>query len=157
MSGNELSTADACDQFSDKVQLVDPTIQWRWFGQKRAIRGFAATVRCLEDNSKPGNGRVLVVDGGGSFNCALVGDQLGQLCITNNWAGIIVYGCIRDANVLNAMDVGVLALGTNPRKSNRANRGDCQVPVTIGGREFLPDATWVTADGDGILLSTSAL
>ena len=116
-----------------------------------------------EDNSlvratleTPGNNRVLVVDGGGSMRCALVGDQFGVLAVNNGWAGIIVYGCIRDSRVIGAMDLGVFALGTHPRKSVKKNVGEAEIPVTFGGVTFTP-GHYVYADEDGVIVSATAL
>ena len=154
-------TADLCDTHGANVHVVQP--MFRSLGGKKAFHGAIATLKVFEDNSlvrstleTPGNDRVLVVDGGGSTRCALVGDQLGVLAVDNGWAGIIVYGCIRDSRVIGTMDLGVFALGTHPRKSVKKNVGDSDVPVTFGGVTFTP-GEHVYADEDGVIVSTAAL
>jgi len=97
-----------------------------------------------------------VVDGGGSMRCAMVGDQLGVLAVKNGWAGIVVYGCIRDSKAMGEMDVGVFALGTNPRKSVKKGVGDTDIPVTFGGVTFTP-GEYLYADEDGVIVSENAL
>ena len=154
-------TADLCDTHGANVRVVQP--MFRSLGGKQACPGAIATLKVFEDTSRvrstletPGNDRVLVVDGGGSTRCALVGDQLGVLAVDNGWAGIIVYGCIRDSRVIGTMDLGVFALGTHPRKSVKKNVGDSDVPVTFGGVTFTP-GEHVYADEDGVIVSTAAL
>lgn len=116
-------------------------------------------MRCIEDNSLvrvalegPGNGAVLVVDGGGSLRCALLGDQLGTLAMENGWSGVIVNGCVRDSADLGTMDLGVKALATHPRKSVKRGEGERDVAVSFLGVEFSPGAM-VYADGDGVVVA----
>jgi regulator of ribonuclease activity A len=132
--------------------------QLRQFGGVTAFSGEIATVRCLEDNvllkqrlGEPGQGRVLVVDGGGSFRCALLGDNVAGLARDNGWAGIVVFGCVRDVAALRALPVGIKALGTNPRPSGKAGAGELDVPVIFGGTTFRPGAT-LFSDDDGIVV-----
>jgi regulator of ribonuclease activity A len=131
--------------------------QLRQFGGVRNFSGRVATVRCYEDNvllrasvSEPGDGRVLVVDGGGSFQCALLGDNIAELAVANGWAGIVVNGCVRDVVALAELPIGIKALGTNPRPSGKAGAGEVDVPVTFGGAEFAPGAM-LHADDDGVI------
>lgn len=131
--------------------------QLRQFGGVRSFSGRVATVRCFEDNvllrasvSEPGDGRVLVVDGGGSFRCALLGDNIAELAVANGWAGIVVNGCVRDVVALAELPIGIKALGTNPRPSGKAGAGEVDVPVTFGGAEFAPGAM-LHADEDGVI------
>ncbi|MDY0013053.1 MAG: ribonuclease E activity regulator RraA [Rhodocyclaceae bacterium] len=154
-------TADLCDANEGKIQVVAP--MFRSFGGRSAFHGPIATLKVFEDNSlvrtaleSPGQGRVLVVDGGGSQRCALVGDQLALLGVKNGWAGIIVYGCIRDSRPISAMDIGVFALGTHPLKSIKKGAGDQNIPVTFGGVTFVP-GQHVYADEDGVIASQSHL
>ena len=154
-------TADLSDTHDQAVRVVEP--MFRSYGGKRAFHGPIATLKLFEDNTlvratldTPGNGRVLVVDGGGSMRCAMVGDQLGVLAVKNGWAGIVVYGCIRDSKAIGSMDLGVLALGTHPRKSVKKGAGDADIPVTFGGVTFTP-GEHLYADEDGVLVSTQAL
>ena len=157
----EIQTADLCDAHEGKVRVVSP--MFRSYGGRRAFGGPIATLKVFEDNSlvrsaleSPGNGRVLVVDGGGSMRCALVGDQLALLGVKNGWAGVIVYGCIRDSKAIGAMDLGVFALGTHPQKSIKKGAGDADIAVTFGGVTFVP-GQYVYADEDGVIMSETAL
>lgn len=157
----DIHTADLCDTHDDKVSVVEP--MFGSFGGRDAFGGPIATLKIFEDNSlvrkaveSAGNGRVLVIDGGGSMRCALVGDQLAELAVKNGWAGIIVYGCIRDVEAIGAMDLGVFALGTHPRKTVKRNVGEVDLPVTFGGVTFHP-GHYVYADVDGVIVSADAL
>ena len=153
--------ADLCDQFDAEVRVVAP--MFRSFGGTPALSGPITTLKVFEDNSlvrsaleSAGNGRVLLIDGGGSMRCAMVGDQLAVLAVNNGWAGIVVYGCIRDAKAISNMPVGVFALGTHPRKSVKKGVGDVDIPVTFGGVTFTP-GDMLYADEDGVLVSGRAL
>lgn len=156
-----IATADLYDNFSDQVRVAAPL--FRDFGGRIEFSGPVTTLKVFEDNSfvraaldSPGSGRVLVVDGGGSLRCALLGDQLAELGVKNGWAGIIINGCIRDSRVIAGLDIGVKALATNPRKSVKRNVGERDVVISFAEVEFRPDA-YVYADADGILVSDSAL
>ena len=155
------TTADLYDQHESSVQVALPG--FHDYGARKRFFGPVSTIRLYEDNSlvsgaleEPGNGRVLVIDGGESMRCALVGDRLAQLASTNGWAGIIVSGCIRDAAVIAGIDIGVKALGTNPRKSVKRNSGERDIPVIFSGVTFTP-GEYVYADEDGILISKVSL
>ena len=120
-------TADLCDEHSDTLSVAAP--MFRDYGQRISFDGQITTVKCFEDNSlvreqleTQGNGRVLVVDGGGSMRCAMVGDMLAKLGADNNWSGILVYGCIRDSGVIATIDIGVKAMATHPLKSVKKRR-----------------------------------
>ncbi len=154
-------TADLCDAFSDRIQIAEPMLSD--FGGREVFSGGIETVKTFEDNSKvrstletPGGGRVLVVDGGGSLRCALLGDNLAQLAIDNGWSGVIVNGCIRDSGDIMEMDLGVKALGTHPLKSVKAGLGQVGVPVTFAGVLFRR-GDFLYADEDGVILSEKAL
>jgi len=159
-------TADLCDLAEPQiragmVRVVAP--MFHSYGGRRAFHGPLTTLKLHEDNSlvrkaleSAGNGQVLVVDGGGSLRCALVGDQLARLGVGNGWAGIVVYGCIRDSRAIAEMDIGVLALATHPQKSVKKGAGDADIPVTFGGVTFIP-GEHLYADEDGIVVATSAL
>jgi regulator of ribonuclease activity A len=153
--------ADLCDTHDKTVRVVDP--MFKSYGGKSAFCGPITTLKLFEDNTlvrstleTPGNGRVLVIDGGGSMRCAMVGDQLGVLAVDNGWAGIVVYGCIRDSKAIGQMDVGVFALGTHPRKTVKKGVGDVDVPVTFGGVTFTP-GEYLYADEDGVIVSATSL
>ena len=155
------STADLYDEHEGKVQVVNAFLQN--FGGKKHFSGPISTVKCLEDNShvraaleEPGKGRVLVIDGGASNRCALVGDMLAEMGMKNGWAGLIVYGCIRDSAVVATLPIGIKALGTNPRRSVKKGIGDRDIPVSFGEAMFTP-GEYAYVDADGILLSRSKL
>ena len=150
-------TADLCDDYSDILQILEPGMLD--FGGNIKFAGRISTVRCFEDNSKvreqvssAGEGRVLVVDAGGSKRCAMLGDILADKAVKNGWAGVIMYGLIRDSEDIGQMELGVKALGTYPKKSEKRDIGDIDVAVTFMGVRFNPDA-WVYADHDGIVVS----
>lgn len=154
-------TADLCDEFPEHIKVAEPI--FRRFGQKTSFGGQISTVKVHEDNvlvkerlSQPGEGKVLVVDGGGSMRCALVGDLLAQSAVDNGWAGIIVYGCIRDSATINGIDIGIQALATHPMKSVKRGRGDHDLPVNFAGVSFFP-GHYVYADADGIIVSEQKL
>ena len=151
------STADLYDANEDNVQVALP--MFADFGGRLTFSGPLSTVKVHEDNTlvrkaleEQGEGRVLVVDGGESLRCALVGDMLAELGRDNGWTGIIVSGCIRDSAVITTIDIGVKAIGTNPRKSLKLNAGQRDVPVSFAGVTFTP-GDHIYADEDGILLS----
>ncbi|MDO8786974.1 MAG: ribonuclease E activity regulator RraA [Sulfuritalea sp.] len=156
-----LLTTDLCDTHEDKVRVVEP--MFSSFGGRAAFFGRIATLKLFEDNSmvrqaleSPGEGRVLVIDGGGSLRRALVGDQLATLGVANGWAGIIVYGCIRDSRAIGEMDIGVYAIDTHPMKTVKRNVGEADIPVSFGGVTFVP-GEWLYADEDGVIVSANAL
>jgi regulator of ribonuclease activity A len=149
------ATADLSDAHPEAL-VADPI--FRDFGGTSAFRGPIATVRCFEDNSlvwaaveEPGEGRVLVVDGGGSLACALLGDRLAALARDNGWAGVVVNGCVRDVADLAKIEIGIKALTAHPRRSVKRGAGDRDVEVTFAGVAFVP-GSWLYADPDGIVL-----
>jgi regulator of ribonuclease activity A len=151
-----LSTADTCDEHGDRATVCESA--FRQFGGVRHFAGAIATVRCEDDNvllreqiSGPGDGRVLVVDGGGSLRSALVGDMLAQLALDNGWAGLVINGAVRDSSALAGLRIGVTALGTCPRRSAKQGRGEVDVPVSFAGATFAPGDT-VVADEDGVVV-----
>ena len=155
------ATADLYDEYSEKVQVALP--MFNDYGKNKLFCGSISTLKVHEDNTlvrtaleQQGQGRVLVVDGGGSLRCALVGDLLAQLGIDNNWAGIIIYGCIRDSTVIATMAIGVKALDTNPKKSVKKGVGARDITVEFAGINFVP-GDYVYADEDGILVSSEKL
>lgn len=156
-----MKTADLFDHHSTRLSIVSPGFQS--FGAKAAFSGMIYTVKVFEDNvlvkqtlGEPGNGRVLVVDGGGSKRCALVGDMLAQMAIDHDWAGIIVYGCIRDSRDINQMPIGVRALDTHPAKSIKRGEGTRGETVTFGSVTFT-SGHYVYCDEDGIVVSATPL
>jgi len=156
-----IATADLCDQHSEIVRIAQPV--FRSYGGRAAFAGPVRTLRVLEDNSlvrsaleQPGGGAVLVVDGGGSRNCALLGDLLGALAVRNDWAGIVINGCIRDSKQIATMALGVLALATHPRKSRKQNRGEADVTINIAGIAVAP-GDYLYADEDGLIVADAPL
>ncbi len=161
MSRMTLATTDLCDAHPDDVHVVDPI--FHDFGGRVAFAGVIATVKAHEDNSlvrkaleEPGQGRVLVVDGGGSQRCAMLGGNLAALAATNGWTGVVVYGCVRDVRELRAAQVGVKALAAHPKKSEKRGEGARDVAVTFGGVTFRP-GEHLYADADGIVVSARAI
>lgn len=154
-------TADICDTYSDSLQIAEP--MFSDFGGKLAFYGTIRTVKCHEDNSHvramletEGNNQVLVVDGGGSLRCALLGDQLATLAANNHWAGLIIYGCIRDSAEIAGINIGVKALTTHPLKSMKRGEGERDVTVNFAGVSFIPGEV-VYCDDDGIIISAKSL
>ena len=155
------TTADLYDAHEHEVQVGQPV--FHSYGGHSTFCGACATLKVLEDNSlvrqaleQPGQGRVLVVDGGGSLQCALVGDLLAQLAIDNGWAGLVVYGCIRDSVAMAIMPLGIKALQTTPRKSVKKGQGERDVTVTFAGLTIAP-GNFLYSDPDGILVAESKL
>jgi len=150
------ATADLVDEYGDKLDSCD--LQLHQYGARARFHGRIVTVRCHEDNamlksvlSEPGAGQVLVVDGGGSLHRALMGDVIAAIARDSGWAGVIIHGAVRDVAVLRTLDLGVKALGSNPRKSTKTGAGEHNVPVTFGGCTFTPGAD-VYSDDDGIVV-----
>lgn len=151
------ATTDLSDAHPE-AQVCEPV--FRAFGGRRAFHGPIKTLKVYDDNSlvrstleTRGDGRVLVVDGGGSTRCALVGGNLARLAVDNGWAGLVVNGCIRDCAEIAAQPVGALALATHPRKSSKGSgTGRADEVLSFAGVTFRPDA-WLYADGDGVLVS----
>ncbi len=154
-------TADLCDAHSDQVQIAEPV--FGDFGGTVAFHGQISTVKCFEDNSlvraafeTPGAGRVLVVDGGGSLRCALIGDQMAALAKKNGWTGAIVNGCVRDSADVAGIEIGLKALATHPRRSFKKGVGDRDIPVRFADVTFTP-GHYVYADEDGVIVSGEPL
>ncbi len=150
------ATADLYDERGDDLDSV--SLQFQDIGGVTAFEGQIRTIRCHRDNAlvkqtlaTPGEGAVLVIDGGGSLESALVGDLIAGSAVANGWAGLIVHGVIRDRDALGGLAIGIKALGSNPRKSAKDGVGDVDVPVEIAGVVFTP-GRHVWADSDGILV-----
>jgi regulator of ribonuclease activity A len=155
------ATTDLCDAFADRVRVLAPGL--RSFGGVGACAGPVRTLKVFEDNSLvraalelPGDGHVLVIDGGASMRCALVGDQLARLGATHGWSGIVVWGCLRDSAVIATLPLAVFALATHPLKSLKQGRGDRDLPVTFHGVTITP-GDWLYADADGVIVSHGPL
>ena len=155
------STPDLCDDFPELVRVVEP--MFINFGGTVTFGGEIITVKCFEDNSlvkenasKPGYGKVMVVDGGGSLRRALLGDLIAKDAVKNGWEGFIIYGCIRDVDIINRLDVGVHALDTVPLKTEKKGIGELNIAVTFGGVTFRP-GEYVYADNNGVIVSKEKL
>ncbi|HAN24874.1 MAG: S-adenosylmethionine--2-demethylmenaquinone methyltransferase [Microbacterium sp.] len=151
-----IATADLYDERGDDLDSL--SVPFQDIGGRTAFDGPVRTIRCHRDNAlvkatlaTPGDGAVLVVDGGGSLESALVGDLIAASAVANGWAGIIVFGAIRDREAIGGLDLGVKALGSNPRKSAKDGVGEVDVPIVIGGVVFAP-GLHVWADADGVLV-----
>lgn len=160
------ATTDLCDAHEDRLNAGELRVlhpAFRAFGRRARFAGPVATVRCFEDNSMvrtalevPGDGRVLVVDGGGSLRCALLGGNLARLARDNGWAGAVVNGCVRDVAEINDCEIGVRALAAHPRRSDRRGSGTRDRMVEIAGVRVAP-GDWCYVDDDGILISDQRL
>lgn len=160
------ATTDLCDANEDRIaagslRIVPPG--YNAWGQRLAFHGQASTLKVFEDNTlvrtaleQPGAGRILVVDGGGSRRCALLGGNLGVLAQKNGWAGVLVYGCVRDSDELDACDIGVRALASHPQKSLKKGIGQTDIAIVFDGVKVNP-GDWVYVDRDGILIADEAL
>lgn len=154
---DDWTTPDLYDAHEGEVSAC--ALQFRGYGGRARFCGPAATVRCCEDNSlvrkaleEPGDGRVLVVDGGGSLRCALVGGNIARLAADNGWAGIVVDGAVRDTAEIAACDIGVFAVGTCPARSRKQSSGSAGVTLVLGGAVCRP-GDWVYCDPDGMLVA----
>ena len=154
-------TPDLCDKYPDLVRVVEPI--FKNYGGKSSFGGQIVTIKCHEDNSvvketagTAGNGKIIVVDGGGSLRRALLGDLIAEYAVQNGWEGFIIYGCIRDVDTISTMNLGVKALNTNPLKTEKKGIGDLNIPVSFGGATFKP-GEYVYADSNGIIVSSKPL
>ena len=169
---SRFGTADVCDVHhpesvddmtsARRVAVATPNY-FRDYGGRTKFFGPVTTVSCFENNplvraalEERGAGRVLVVDGGASARCALLGDNLAEMAATNGWSGIVVNGCVRDSEDVARFDVGVKAIGTHPLKSSKRDAGRRDVEVSFAGVTFAP-GDWVYADADGIVVSKEKL
>ncbi len=155
------ATADLWDAHEDEARVLD--VPFVALGSRPSFHGSVSTLQVFEDNvlvraavEEPGRGRVLVIDGGGSRRCALVGDKLAGFAAKNGWAGIVVNGCVRDAAVIATIEIGVRALGTTPVRSAKIGAGKRDVPVSIGGVLIAP-GEHLYADADGVLVAPREL
>ncbi|WP_372747386.1 ribonuclease E activity regulator RraA [Litorivivens sp.] len=158
---SRISTPDLCDAYGDKIQVAEPV--FRHFGGSENFHGEIATVKCFEDNSKVGeslrtngDGKVLVVDGGASPRRSLLGDKLARMALDNGWKGIIVYGYIRDLEEIADMNIGVMALGSIPRKTEKRGEGRTGVNLQFAGLSIQP-GNYIYADRTGVIVSDDAL
>lgn len=154
------TTPDLCDA-NPEVSVAEPL--FRDYGGNLAFCGSIVTIRCFEDNSRvrdlvasDGQGKVLVVDGGGSLRRSLLGDLLAEKAVANGWSGILIHGCVRDVEALAKLSLGVKALAACPLKTDKLGLGEVGVAVGFGGMVFAP-GHWLYADGNGVIVSASDL
>jgi len=154
-------TTDLCDDHGNQARVVEEL--FNDYGGQLAFHGKVSTLQAYEDNSKvrealaePGDGRVLVIDGGGSLRRALMGDQIAEAAVRNGWAGVVIFGCIRDSVAIAELALGVKAIGTCPRKTEKLGQGLRNVTVRIGGTDISP-GDWLYADEDGVVVSAMPL
>ena len=155
------TTPDVCDDFLDQLQVLEPL--FTEYGGKEKFYGEIVTIKCFEDNSlvkqtlgTAGHGKVLVVDGGASLRCALLGDLLGAMAVKNGWQGVLINGCVRDVEILKGMDFGVRALNCLPLKSKKRNEGQLNVALRFAGVSFKP-GRYLYADENGIVVAREKL
>ncbi|MFY7065314.1 ribonuclease E activity regulator RraA [Nocardiopsis changdeensis] len=160
-SAADFTTADLIDDHGDTLRSC--STQFRQYGGRSVFSGPIRTVKCHEDNglvkqvlNTPGGGAVLVVDGGGSLRSALMGDMIAEAAVANGWAGVVVHGAVRDTVALAGLELGVKALGSNPRKSAKDAAGRLDVPVTFGDVTFVP-GEWLYSDEDGIVVNAERI
>ncbi|CAN5252224.1 ribonuclease E activity regulator RraA [soil metagenome] len=154
-------TADLSDDHSAILKV--PADIFQSYGSKQAFHGEVVTVKVFEDNvlvkaqlETDGRGKVLVVDGGGSVRCALLGDNVAALAVKNGWEGVVINGAIRDAGDIDCMNVAIKALGTHPFKSIKKGEGDVNIPVSFGGVTFYP-GEYLYSDADGIIVAPNPI
>ncbi len=158
----KIETADLCDKFITKISVALP-IGFKDFGGKKSFHGKIVTIKCFENNplvrqtlETDGTDKVLVVDGGGSNRCALMGDNMAELAVRNNWNGIIIYGCIRDSVAISKLDIGLKALNVNPLKSGKKSEGEINAILNFANIEFVSNY-FIYCDEDGIVVSEEKL
>ncbi len=159
-----------CDLLDDhpekKLQVVTPSMDGKFFksyGARKSFGGQVVTVKCFEDNSRvkellatEGTGKVLVVDGGASMRCALMGDLIAESAVKNHWNGVVIYGCIRDVDAIATLDLGVHALAAIPQKSNRKGAGETDIQLSFGGVN-IQSGDYIYADNNGIVIANEQL
>ncbi|WP_261816137.1 ribonuclease E activity regulator RraA [Vibrio gallicus] len=157
----EYNTSALCDVYLDQVDVVEP--MFSNFGGSASFAGQITTIKCFEDNGlirsvleQDGQGRVLLIDGGGSLRRALIDAELATLAEENEWEGIVVYGSVREVDELEDMSLGIQALASNPVGATHSENGELDVPVNFAGVSFLPE-DYIYADNTGIILSQEAL
>ncbi|WP_456296329.1 ribonuclease E activity regulator RraA [Vibrio sp. AK197] len=157
----EYNTSALCDIYLEQVDVVEP--MFSNFGGSASFAGQITTLKCFEDNSvirevleQDGEGRVLLIDGGGSLRRALVDAEIASIAEENDWEGIVVYGCVREVDELEDMNIGIQALASIPVGATAQGVGDVDIPVNFGGVTFLPE-DYLYADNTGIILSQEPL
>lgn len=156
-----IDTSELCDLYAEQVDVVEPIFSS--FGGVSNFYGKVTTVKCFESNGliaevleENGEGRVLVVDGGGAVRRGLIDVELAQLAVDNGWEGIIVYGAVRQIQQLENLDIGIHALAPIPVSADESTAGESDIPVNFGGVTFFPE-DYIYADLTGIILSQEPL
>ena len=156
-----IDTSELCDLYAEQVDVVEPIFSS--FGGVSNFYGKVTTVKCFESNGliaevleENGEGRVLVVDGGGAVRRGLIDAELAQLAVDNGWEGIIVYGAVRQIQQLENLDIGIHALAPIPVSADESSVGESDIPVNFGGVTFFPE-DYIYADLTGIILSQEPL
>ncbi len=154
-------TPDLCDTYPELVRVMEPI--FRNYGARSSFGGEVVTVKCYEDNSLvkeqaglDGRGKVLVVDGGGSTRRALLGDMIAENALSNGWEGMVIYGCVRDVDVLASLNLGVQAVGAIPVKTEKRGLGDLNVSLQFAG-VTVESGEFIYADNNGVIVSSTAL
>lgn len=159
----EFVTCDILDDHpQDDIQVMSPSLDGKSFksyGARKSFSGQVVTVKCFEDNSRvkellatDGIGKVLVVDGGASMRCALMGDLIAESAVKNHWNGVVIYGCVRDVDAITSLDLGVHALAAIPQKSHRKGLGEVDVTLSFGSIT-IKSGDYIYADNNGILIA----
>lgn len=167
MSNAAFVTCDLLDDNPEKViQVVTPSMDGKFFksyGARKSFGGQVVTVKCFEDNSRvkellstDGTGKVLVVDGGASMRCALMGDMIAESAVKNRWNGVVIYGCVRDVDAIAELDLGIHALAAIPQKSNRKGLGEVDLTLYFGGVS-INSGDYIYADNNGIVIAKEKL
>ncbi|OTG82879.1 ribonuclease E activity regulator RraA [Acinetobacter sp. ANC 4648] len=160
-------TCDLLDDHPEKnIQVVTPSMDGKFFksyGARTSFGGEVITVKCFEDNSRvkellatDGTGKVLVVDGGASMRCALMGDMIAESAVKNHWNGVVIYGCVRDVDAIAELDLGVHALAAIPQKSQRKGIGETGISLYFGGVS-INSGDYLYADNNGIVVAKEKL
>lgn len=157
----EYNTSALCDIYFDQIDVVEP--MFSNFGGCASFAGQITIIKCFEDNGiirsilqEDGEGRVLLIDGGGSLRRALIDAEIAALAEENNWEGLVVYGCVREVDELEDMSIGIQALASIPVGAVSQEVGEVDIPVNFGGVTFVPD-DYLYADNTGIIISQEAL
>ena len=155
------SVPDICDDHQSELQVLEPV--FTAYGGRHKFHGEIVTLKCFEDNSLvketlrgDGTGKVLVVDGGGSLRCALLGDMLAAMAAENGWQGVLVNGCVRDVEILKTIDIGISALNCHPVRSHKRNEGQLDVHLRFADVIIEPGC-YLYADENGIIVADKEL
>ncbi len=157
------TTAALCDTYSGQDHFQIAESLFMSFGGNASFSGQITTLKTFEDNAlvktilaEKVQNRVLVIDGGGSHRCALIDANLAAIAIENGWQGIIIYGCLRNTDILSTMPIGLRALHAHPLKTHKKNHSDRDLLISFAGVNFKKDH-YLYADNDGMIVSATNL